>query len=364
MYTVLILLILICVEILSFVTSIELRRSGVLYDPSLVTQNYADYLAKRDAKLGWRRPTTRTDPDFPIAMQPCVSLFGDSFTWGSEVADRDAWGAILARKLKCRVANYGVGGYGSDQAYLLFRSLPPKGEVVFLNHLSENILRNVNQYRNLLYPGREFAFKPRFLTHNGAIELVPIPEIAPSEIASFLAKPARYLMHEYFLPGTRAGIEAIGFPYSIAVFKAALWNYHVRAKLANTPRHADFYRPDHASNGLAVTFAILHSFVETATARGQIPVVTLIPVCDDLKYFKQRGVFPYDALKKMIVAENLRYIDFGDEIAKRIAASPPENLYGNCSDHFNAAGYRLMAEIAFDYLQSNPEIRQRLAAGH
>ena len=44
-----------------------------------------------------------------------------------------------------------------------YDSMAPQGDVVFLNHLSENIIRNVNQFRNLIYPGHEFALKPRFV---------------------------------------------------------------------------------------------------------------------------------------------------------------------------------------------------------
>src|SRR5262249_31901573 len=97
--------------------------------------------------------------------------------------------------------------------------------------------------------------------------------------------------------------------------------------------------------------------------RGQIPIVTLIPKCDDFKYFNTTGVFPYDPLAKMIAAEGIRYIDFGERIAKRIKDLHPESLYGSCSSHFNEAGYRQLAEIAFEYLMNDPETERRLLAG-
>jgi hypothetical protein len=313
--------------------------------------------------LGWRlsrADSARHDPVFQIDARPCLSLFGDSFTWSTGVADEDAWGSILAAKLKCRVSNFGVGGYGTDQAFLRFRSLPPKGQVVFLNHLSENILRNVNQYRNLLYPGHEFAFKPRFVDRNGTVELVPTPEIPASDIQRFLTTPSLYLGHEYFLPGSLSGVQKIQFPYSLAILKAILTNYHIRAKLTGIPRHTDFYSPAHPSRGLEVTYEILRSFASEAAARGQIPIVTLIPTCDDLKYFNTAGVFPYDRLTKMIAAQSIRYIDFGEKIAKR--TSNPESLYQVCSGHLNEFGNRLLAEIAFEYVMSDPEVGRSLLA--
>lgn len=353
------------IELIAFVAIKLLKPYGVFYEPS-VSQTYANYLAARDVNLGWGPSRTKTaadgtriDPIFSATSQPCVSLFGDSFTWSEEVADGDAWGAVLGPKIKCRVANYGVGGYGTDQAYLRFLSLPPVGGVVFLNHLSENILRNVNQYRNLLYPGLEFNFKPRFVHQNGANVLLPIPNIAPNDIQEFLADPGRYLNNEYFLPGGHAGIQRITFPYSLALGKGILWNYRLHAW--SKPSYADFYRPDHASQGLQVTFGIVDSFAKDAAARGQIPIVTLIPTCRDLKYKHEHGVFPYDQLTKMIAEKNIRYIDFGVEIERRTRGAPPEQLYHTCSGHFNAAGYRQLADIAYDFLKDDAQIQQRLA---
>jgi hypothetical protein len=381
-YAVMLAIVFICIETMSFV-AITLIKSrfvfqGVFYDPSVVTQNYDEYLEKRDIKLGWRPPPapnawstaadgTRHDPGFSIDAQPCLSLFGDSFTWSDRVADKDAWGSILSAKLKCRVANFGVSGFGTDQAFLRFRSFPPKGGVAFLNHLSENIMRNVNQFLNLIYPSNEFDFKPRFVDRNGGVELVPIPEVAAPDIQGFLKDPALYLPNEYFLPDGPSGIQAIKFPYSLVLLKAIFQNHHVYTKLTGIPRYAEFYRPEHPSHGLEVTYGILRSFAREAAARGQIPIVTFVPTCGDLAYFNTTGVFPYDRLTKMIAAQNIRYIDFGEQIAKRIKGSPPKNLYrGTCSSysgyHFNEVGYRLLAEIAFEYLMSNSEIKRRLPA--
>jgi hypothetical protein len=372
MFAIMLTVVIIWTEIVSFIAITLIKPIGVFYDPSMVTQNYDKYLEKRDIDLGWRPSPppsepleadgARHDPVFSIDARPCLSLFGDSFTWSADVADKDAWGSILAAKLKCRVANFGVIGYGTDQAFLRFRSLPPKGGLVFLNHLSEDIFRNVNQYRNLLYPGHEFAFKPRFVVRNGDVELVPTPEVAAPDIQKFLTNPALYLANEYFLPGGPSGVQPIEFPYSLAMLKAILKNYQVHAKFIGIPRHADFYRPEHLSQGLNVTYEILRSFAWEAVARGQIPIVTLIPTCGDLKYFNTTGIFPYQRLAKMIAAQSIRYIDVGEWIAKRIKGSPPESLYFGCTGHFNQAGNGVLAGIAFEYLMSDPEIRRRLLA--
>src|SRR6185312_6104743 len=111
-----------------------------------------------DAKLGWIAPKlfretngARISPDNP-SSPACLSLYGDSFVFGVEVSNTAAWGNQLAKKLNCKVLNFGVGAYGTDQAYLRFmaNSNDPSG-VVVLGILSENIVRNVNQNRAFLY---------------------------------------------------------------------------------------------------------------------------------------------------------------------------------------------------------------------
>ena len=126
-----------------------LAQKGVIYRP-VQSAVYDQYLMERDPLLGWPSISSSQQRHSPMHQNeaiPCVSLFGDSFTFAAEVSDSEAWGNVLAGLLGCRVANYGVGGYGSDQAFLAMKSRPADGAgVVFLNHLSENILRNVNQF--------------------------------------------------------------------------------------------------------------------------------------------------------------------------------------------------------------------------
>jgi len=54
-----------------------------------------------------------------------VALVGDSFTFGMEVPYEDTWGAQLERALAgdVQVLNFGVDGYGVDQAYLRYRKM-------------------------------------------------------------------------------------------------------------------------------------------------------------------------------------------------------------------------------------------------
>ena len=102
MYAVMLAIVFLGVEFVSFVTITLSKSSGVFYDPSMVTQNYDEYLKRRDTNLGWGPSlpdATRHDPVFPIDTPLCLSLFGDFFTWSTGVADEDAWGPYLLPSL-------------------------------------------------------------------------------------------------------------------------------------------------------------------------------------------------------------------------------------------------------------------------
>ena len=66
----------------------------------------------------------RFSPAYPEPGNECVTLYGDSFTYGVGVREEYAWGNTLAERLRCRVGNFGVGGYGTDQALLRFMHNP------------------------------------------------------------------------------------------------------------------------------------------------------------------------------------------------------------------------------------------------
>jgi hypothetical protein len=354
------------VELLSFFASKYLAKAGVFYDSSILKQNYDVYLRVRDPYVGWpesdKRNSTRFDPNFPSGSKPCVSVFGDSFTFSDEVADADAWPAVLGNELGCYVANYGVGGYGSDQAFLRYRSLPAEGKIVILSHLSENILRNINQFRNLLYPSSEFGLKPRFRILNGELNEVGIPDIAPADSKTFAMYPQIYLTDEYFLPDGPAGIGRLRMPYSLGILKALFSNYHLKAKFADFPRHLEFYADSHPSHGMAVTSKILSKFAETARSRGQVPMIGIIPTCGDFEYFKKSGEFPYSTLVAELRRAQLNYVDFGLEMISKIGHSDPKHLYGQCNAHFNKAGYRLLAEIFKERISADAAMKPLLDA--
>jgi hypothetical protein len=77
-----------------------------------------------------------------------IAAFGDSFTYCAEVTQDDCWAARLARDLPTtEVLNFGVIGYGPDQAWLRYQrdGRPYSSCAVLIGYFSEDIDRVVNR---------------------------------------------------------------------------------------------------------------------------------------------------------------------------------------------------------------------------
>ncbi|MBN1268323.1 MAG: hypothetical protein JXB04_01950 [Kiritimatiellae bacterium] len=331
------------VELLSRGAGVFLAGRGILYRPRpLPEEAYGEYLAARHPVLGWspgEGPRTAGD-ERPGAL----SVYGDSFTWCSGVGDSAAWPAVLSDLIGRRVDNYGVGGYGTDQACLRFLlNAGDAAGVVMLVHTSENILRNVNQLQDLLYPGEGVGFKPRFATaSDGSLMLVPLPAFPFEDYVRAVRHPERQLAHEYFAPGGAAGVVRLRFPYTVSVLRA-LRHFHVRARLEGAPWYADFYRRDHPSGALEVTAGILRLFCREARSRGRVPVIAVMPTGLDLVYFRRNGAWVHPPLLDELAGDGERVLDLGPRLLDEAGASGIENLFDDVSSHYNAEGCRAIA---------------------
>jgi len=356
LYLVTILLAVLVVEGVSYIAARVLLPAGLLVErPDL--SGYAEYLQIRDPVLGWPSPGiygtgeydvsgSRVVPAFPdLTLDSCVALFGDSFTWGDEVAPEHAYGNVLAELLNCRVANYGVGGYGTDQAAIRFMQVvDDDAPIVILGHFADNITRNVNQLRDFI-AGDRFGFKPRFVLEEDELRQVPLPTLSAEEYGDAVNRAAELLPHEFFQPDTWGAAGVMKAPYSRAVAHAALHYRVVSALRGIRPTYAPFYQPEHPSRALEVTTRLLAKTASIAAQRGQRFVVLLIPDLHDLEAVRAGKIPAYEPLRQALDAAGIELIDAADYFAEQHAGQDFCSLFVNCgASHFNPAGYRMLAE--------------------
>lgn len=340
----------------SFLIVKYLQHRGILYKPHEDLSDYENYLDRRHPVLGWVELTdddsvlpngARYSPAVPDGEThpPCVSLYGDSFVWADEVDDAHAWGNLLADRLGCRVANFGVRAYGTDQSYLRYLHSTPtdNGHVVVLGHLTENVLRNVTQDFDLLYGLTKYGLKPRFiLDAAGQLELVPLPELSSEEFALLNRSPENVLTHEYLEP------LYARFPYVVSLVQT-FGSYRIQAKLRGEPSYAAFYRSHHPSNALAITAGILSAFVDEAKARTDKPLVLVIPHLKDLRYFEANGTWVQNPLLAELERREIPFLDAGPDILATLQGRDSQSIYASRS-HLNEEGNRLLADIVYNAL--------------
>jgi hypothetical protein len=343
------------------------RAAYLVYNPAAVTPvEHDDYMLARHPLLGWPsvseyggdlfdRTGSRIVPAFPEPGDACVSLYGDSFTWGAEVGHEAAWPNALALRLGCRVANYGVSGYGADQALLRFLDNDDESPVVVLTVFAENIQRHVNQLASLRTGNRNTrAFKPRFVIGSeGSLEVVPLPTFSRDEFQLIIDDPKSFLKHEYFLPDTPGGPGIPSFPYTGFVLRS-LGNERVRTKLSGRPSFAGFYSPAHPSGAVHVTAGIVERFVSEAESRGKRAVVLLLPTGSGLKHYERKGAWTFQPLIDLLEERGIGVGNLGEDLLDRVDAREHCRLKTKpdiCQGHYNEEGNALLAEIVHQRLE-------------
>jgi len=152
--------------------------------------------------------------------------------------------------------------------------------------------------------------------------------------------------------------------YTTALFRWAGTDFHVRTRLADVPRHAPFYAPDHPAGGLPLTTLVLTTFATEARADGRTPFVVLMLVGRDLLMARETGRWPDQPLADSLRAAGVAVIHAGPPMLAAMKGEDPCRLFHDCSAHYNERGYKLLADVVTERVRGavRPEPRQGPAA--
>jgi len=326
-----------------------------------------DPYGRFDADLGWSiRPGgvsrdgraranadgIRADREYPLDPPPQrlrVATFGDSFTHGDDVSNADMWQADLERvRSDLEVINFGVNGYGTDQAYLRYRrdGRLYNPHVVVIGIMAENILRNVSVYRPAYYHGTGgTAVKPRFTVDEaGTLLLAPCPVSSQEELRQALESRALVpvlLETDYWV--RRAPLAYTGSPlFASSLFRIVYSSYE------NAGRDPLPYYADTASEPFRVTAKILETFHAEAVRDGARQAVVLIfpspPALRAATVADAPLSRPWRTLIERLEAGGIPVIDVTEALAARSRERGLETLV-EPSGHYSAAGNDVVAEV-------------------
>ncbi len=358
---------------LKMLTNIIAFKHRIYIPPEVTEAEFEFYLEDRDPILGWpgekrvaaeftatgARPSPANErySEAPI----CLSLYGDSYTFSSEVGADDAWGNLLAERLKCRVENYGVPGYGTDQAVLRFINSGDVAPVAILGIYPIDLVRNLNQWHLLTSgPHAPLGFKPVFTERDGQPELVELPKLDFAEYQQLTRDPSLYLHAEHYLPQAR-GPVVMEFPYTVAILRLT-WkvvdSFSVAQIMDNPtdPRQWNWdpwYEQNGSPDGRAISLNALavRQFHTECEQRQMRCVVLIIPDPASLDRYTVDGAMSLEWI----------YEPFQDTIevwdATAYMASNASNgtcayigVLNDCVGHYNAAGYALLADYVHQRL--------------
>ena len=294
---------------------------------------------------GIRSP--RSDTVYTQARAPRrIAIVGDSYTFGLEVPFHESWGFGLEQALgpEFTILNFGVDGYGVDQAYLRSeRDVRPwRPAMTLFGFIAHDLYRSRVVYPFVSFPDWGFPFsKPRFTLEAGTLHLLNAPLPRPEEVLA------------------RGSIADLPFVQYEPAYRSAEWerqpydaSYLVRFLRSRFPRYP-------ASNPAAELDAVsrlngelMLAFARRATHDGTEPLIV---------YFPSRGDFEgQDRSAKLTVLgilerSGVRYVD----LTSCIQAADPARAFlpqrPHYSAHGNAAVARCLLPTVVDRLGKTPK---------
>jgi hypothetical protein len=342
-------------------------------DLELARSNWNTFSPAADAEIGGSRVSgAKPNPEFADSRDSCGSAFGDSYVGGADVANDEGWVEQLSHLLGCRVANYAVGGYGTDQAYLRFRQVHDVSPIVLLGINPNNVMDNISQYDGLLgAPPEPAALKGRFLFDSSDhLTWMPLPYLDADGFVALNRNPGETLSHSYFLPDTPDGPIILRFPYSVTLARVALMT-RLHNILSRRTEWSNFYATDHPSGALRLMSAICEAFTETAKAQGQKPLIVMLPLAHSLREKLNYGEFEYTPLVTALRAKGIEVFDAGPAMIESSAGHSACEFYSHprpemawflssvpCGGHYSKIGNTTIARLVAGELRKRHFVPQ------
>lgn len=312
-------------------------------------------MTRFDAELGWTTTPGYRDPDaygrglgvaigargfrFDRAVADAVApgrvrmvVAGDSFAFGTGVADEATWAAGLERlEPRLETVVCAVGGYGCDQAWLRYRRdcASFEHQLLLFGFITEDL-------RRMVVPPEWGAAKPRLELDGAELRVagIPLEPVAPQ---------LRFLR--------QAGTFARELRLAQALERAGV----------GAPEPAQAAREQELE---PLALALLAEVVRLARERGAHPVIVHLPVEDE------RDGGSIDALAPRLAAQvRAGGGDWIDLLAEFRALPADEHAAlflrppASGAGHYDAHGCDFVARALHAKLRALPEVARRLDGG-
>ena len=299
-----------------------------------------------DSYNGLPRPSN-TFSDKEKKEEFCGFIFGDSFSHADEVLDHETWGDLLSQKIECPIANFGVGGFGTDQALLKMERIINKKEknlnlnkkIIFFGVYEEMLKRNVAaSWLFYCCPDQKKSLKPYFILQNqNSIKLIKIPE-----------KITLKSINEHHKYDKYQPVYTSNFPYSFEIFKnffnrvLSFLNDNYNFVLTKNLTYNDYQIVN-------LQILLMRRAADVATDKGYRIIFVLFPKPNQAFYgdniyknFKEKTLEVFKNNTNIIIIDLLPDL-------KKITGLKKNQLKAQ-DGHYNPEGNKQISRIIFDKL--------------
>jgi hypothetical protein len=337
---------------------LESDTSYVIYDPELgwthrpnsASQNGAYLYNSQGLRTGADRPVFSAEPDDGVLR---IALFGDSFVHGDDVSFEETWAYYLEQSLAengqtVEILNFGVGGYGIDQAYWRWQAEGAafNPDLVILGFQPTDVWRNVNILRPLNNVGGGLPFsKPRILLEEDGSRSINRPTLPPEEVPYTLENIDNWLLkeHEWFYD--EADFTGRWWQRSRAL--ALLAELVAETSGQKVAEEAEWY--DVSAEPAQLTTTIIDQFASEVDATGAQFAIVHLPKWSYVDMIRDGTRLPYTDLLATLNTDQM-LIDPGPALALAAEEQGIENVF---IAHYAPLGNQIVAEELADWLLNN-----------
>jgi hypothetical protein len=266
--------------------------------------------------------------------------------YGSEVRNAEAWATVMERRdPTSEVLNFGVGGYGVDQAYLryLTEGVEMDPRIVVLGFTPDDLGRVTNVYRRFISTRDSALFKPRFLIdERGALTYLPPPVRERQEYEHLLAAPLdvrQFRTHDQWY---QPCVYDNPFYDLSAALRASCW---MGSKLSRKYVDSEkLYRGrafSESSSAFRINVAVFVAFAEAARARGAFPIALMLPDRESVERRRAGEVASYAPLAAALRQAGVPVVDAAEAFLAGDIGSDLPGLFAP-HGHYSAKGSGLV----------------------
>ena len=345
------------------VDKISTKHSGIIKDFIEQKSNYFVF----SPTLGWsikqngfselyqaNSSGIRSDKEYTLSPSSGirrVATFGDSFTHCDDVKNNESWQAIMeSYNSTIEVLNFGVGGYGLDQAYLRYledgRQYKP--HIVLIGFMTGNIFRNINTYRPFFFPKTGVPLtKPRYVVSEGELTLITNPMKSLDDYKELLLHAQDILPEigandNYYKYNKYYTTNIFDWSPTFRIIKILMHGINEKHPIEEVVANNKY---NENSEAFLVTKKIFDAFYNTSIENGSIPIILVFPDKPDVSLYHRTKEKVYSPLLSYFDSKEYQYIDLMDALKN----TDIEALF---KGHYSPLATKLVAEYILDYLDN------------